>query len=325
MGPWRRAAIVPALILATTVGPGAAPQAKQAPPAAPAPASAPAAAAAAAPVPAPAFNTPLPPSDPFIRKMRSAIRFDDDLQQAYTYLERRRDVKITGLGKVTVGPLRTFEVYPSNQPGRTYKRLIAVDGKPLPPAELARRDDEHRRNVLAEIERDKTEPPAARKARLAKEAQERRERDAIVDDAFAIFQATVLGRDTIDGQSVFVLWISPRKNVSARTREGGYMKTFAGKLWVAEADGQIVKVDLTAFDDISVGLGVVGRVHQGARLEFARRRVNDEAWLPSSSHISAKGRTLLFRPFTFDVRTDYMDYKKWSVDTKVTFDGPTKP
>ena len=48
------------------------------------------------------------------------------------------------------------------------------------------------------------------------------------------------------------------------------MTNFAGKLWVAEADGSIVKVDLTAFDDISVGLGVVGRVHQGARLEFAR-------------------------------------------------------
>jgi hypothetical protein len=104
------------------------------------------------------------------------------------------------------------------------------------------------------------------------------------------------------------------------------MKKFAGKLWVAEADGSIVKLDLTAFDDISVGYGVVGRVHEGARLEFARRRVNNEAWLPASSHISAKGRTLLFRPFTFDVRTDYLDYKKWSVDTKVTFDPPpTKP
>jgi hypothetical protein len=257
--------------------------------------------------------------------MRGAIRFDDDLQQAYTYLERRRDVKITGLGKVTVGPLRTFEVYPSNQPGRTYKRLVAVDGKPLPPAELARRDEEHRRNVLAEVEREKTESPAARKARQAKEAQERRERDAIVDDAFAIFEATAIGREPIDGQATVVLWLTPRRNATPRTREGGYMTKFAGKIWVVEADGTIVKVDLTAFDDISVGYGVVGQVHKGARLEFTRRRVNDEAWLPSSSHITAKGRTLMFRPFAIDIRTDYMDYKKWSVDTKVTFEGPTKP
>ena len=126
-------------------------------------------------------------------------------------------MKITGLGKVTVGPLRTFEVYPSNQPGRTYKRLVAVDGKPLPPAELARRDDEHRRNVLAEVERDKAEAPAARKARLAKEAQERRERDAIVNDAFAIFEATAIGRDTIDGQSA----LDSLDRAAPRTRRRG--------------------------------------------------------------------------------------------------------
>jgi hypothetical protein len=329
MGPGRAAAIVSALTLSAIAGARAAPapQARQGPPATHTPAPA----AAAAPAPAPAipaaalpFNTPLPATHEFIRRMRGAIRFDDDLQQAYTYLEKRRDVKISGLGKVTVGPMRTFEVYPSNQPGRTYKRLIAVDGKPLPPDDLARRDEEHRRSILAELERDKAETPAARNARLAKEAQERRERDAIVNDAFAIFEATAIGRDTIDGQDVVVLWIRPRRNVSPRTREGGYMTKFAGKLWVVEADGQIVKIDLTAFDDIPVGYGVVGRVHQGARLEFSRRRVNNEAWLPASSHITAKGRTLMFRPFDFDVRTDYADYKKWSVDTKVTFDAPTK-
>ena len=325
MGPWRAAAIVSAVVLAANAGAAAGPQAKQAPPQVPVTGPAAPANAAAPESQSPPFNTALPPTHPFIRKMRAAIRFDEDLQQAYTYLERRRDVKITGLGKVSVGPLRTFEVYPSNQPGRTYKRLIAVDGKPLPAADLARRDEEHRRNVLAEVERDKVETPAAKAARQAKEAQERRERDAIVNDAFAIFEATVIGRDTTDGQGTLILWITPRRNVSPKTREGGYMKKFAGKLWVAEADGAIVKLDLTAFDDISVGYGMVGRVHQGARLEFARRRINNEAWLPSSSHITAKGRTLMFRPFDLDVRTEYLDYKKWSVETKVTFDGPTKP
>ena len=310
MGP--RRVLHPILIGLLLTAPLAAGQAPQQPPA-----------AAVNGTPATgAPEKPVPVSPEFLRKMRGAIRYDDDLQQAYTYTERRRDVKITGLGKVTVGPMRTFEVYPSNKPGRTYKRLIAVEGKPLPADELARRDEEHRRNVIAEMERDKNESPSARNARLAKEAQERRERDQIVNDAFAIFQASVAGRDVIDGQDVLVLWIEPRKNVSPKTREGGFMKKFHGKLWVTEAGGDIVKLDLTAFDDISVGMGFVGRVHEGARLEFARRRVNDETWLPASSHISAKGRTLLFRPFTFDVRTDYQDYKKFSVETKVTFEPP---
>lgn len=312
MGP--RRVLHPILIGVLLTAPLVAGQAPQHPPAA-GPDGAPAAAASTP-------QKPVPVSPEFLRKMRGAIHYDDDLQQAYTYTERRRDVKISGLGKVTVGPMRTFEVYPSKQPGRTYKRLVAIEGKPLPADELARRDEEHRQSVLAELERDKTESPAARNARLAKDAEERRERDQIVNDAFSIFEASVVGHEAIDGQDVLVLWIQPRQNVAAKTREGGYMKKFKGKLWVAEADGQIVKLDLTAFDDISVGMGFVGRVHEGARLEFARRRVNNETWLPASSHITAKGRTLLFRPFTFDVRTDYQDYKKFTVETKVTFEPP---
>jgi hypothetical protein len=277
---------------------------------------------AQAPVTTPVPYGALAPNSDFIKRMRAAVRFDEDIQQAYTYVERRRDVKISTFGKVMVGPLRTFEVYPSNQPGRTYKRLIAIDGKPLPAGELAQRDEVHRRNVLAEVERARTETPAARKARLAKEAEERRERELIANDAFAIFQATVVGRETIDGQAVVVLYIAPRKNVTPKTREGGYMTRFAGKIWVVEADGQIVKVDLVAFDDIPVGYGFVGRVHEGARLVFSRRRVNNEAWLPASSHITAKGRTLMFRPFAIDLQSDYRDYRKWTVDTKVTYEAP---
>ena len=46
----------------------------------------------------------------------------------------------------------------SVQPAGTHLQApVAVEGKPLPPAELARRDEEHRRNVLAEVERDKAE------------------------------------------------------------------------------------------------------------------------------------------------------------------------
>src|SRR5581483_3431307 len=90
----------------------------------------------------------LPDPKTLIEKVREHLRTDRELQTQYTYLERRRDVKVSKLGKVTVGPERTFEVYPGDAPGRTYKRLVAVDGTPLDPAELARRDEEHRQAVL---------------------------------------------------------------------------------------------------------------------------------------------------------------------------------
>ena len=43
--------------------------------------------------------------------------------------------------------MRTFQVLPSPVSGQTYKRLIAVDDKPLAAEELARRDAEHANDV----------------------------------------------------------------------------------------------------------------------------------------------------------------------------------
>ena len=80
----------------------------------------------------------LPVPAEFVRKVREAILDDYEAEKNYTYIETRSDVKVSALGKVTVGPVRTFEVYPSNIPGETYKRLIAVAGKPLDAADFLR-------------------------------------------------------------------------------------------------------------------------------------------------------------------------------------------
>jgi hypothetical protein len=273
---------------------------------------------------APTEPSALPVPAEFVRKVREAVKLDYELQKDYTYVEKRRDVKLSGLGKVTVGALRTFEVYPSTQPGQTYKRLVAIDGKPLDATELARRDEEHRRNVIAEAAQQQQETATQRQLRENKRAQERREREAIMNDAFAIYEAKMAGRELLDGQPVLAAMLEPRRNVDAKTREGKWMKKFHGKIWVSESDYQIAKIEMTALDDLTIGLGIVGRVHEGSRVTFARRKVNNEVWLPAEARMEATGRTLLFRSFRFDTVTTFSDYRKWSVDTSVTYGTPPK-
>jgi hypothetical protein len=273
---------------------------------------------------APAPNT-LPVPAEFVRKVREAVRLDYELQKDYTYVEKRSDVKVSKLGKVWVGPLRTFEVYPSTQPGRTYKRLVAIDGKPLDAAELARRDEEHRQHMINIAQQEQLETDEQRRARAKKDADEKHERDVIIDDAFIVYEPTVSGREVLDGRTVLVATLTPRPNAQPRTREGKWMKKFAGRIWVSETDHQIAKIDMAAIDDLTLGLGIVGRVHEGSRLMFTRRLVNGEAWLPAEARINATGRTLLFRTFKFDTLTSYSNYKKWSVDTSVTYGVPPSP
>ncbi len=243
------------------------------------------------------------------RGVRQAIQIDLAQRSHFTYISRERDVDISKLGKVSLGPLRTFEVYPGSKPGETWKRLIGVDGKPLDPAELARRDREHERDLLKKAEREKTETPRQRAARLQEEAEEIRERDAILEDAYAVFELGFICRETLDGQPMLVLSLKPRAQARVATREGEWMKQFSGQMWVSEPGYHIARLDLRALDDVSIGWGVVARIHSGSGFTFVRKKIED-AWLPSELTVEGSGRTLLFRKFQVKTVTTYSDHKK---------------
>jgi hypothetical protein len=98
-----------------------------------------------------------------------------------------------------------------------------------------------------------------------------------------------------------------------------------GKAWFGETDQELIRIDLELLDDYSIGLGLVAKLNRGSRMVFQRRRVNNEIWLPSESHFKGTGRILLFKGFHIDAETAYSDYKKFSVETSVTYDTPKKP
>ena len=256
-----------------------------------------------------AQGTGLPDPDTFMKKVRDTARLDYEIQKEFTYLERRRDIRLSKLGKVTVGPMRTFEVYPSPIRGRTYKRLIAIDGKPLDPAELARRDAERQKALQEAEEKRRSETPRAREARLREEAEERRERNAVLDDALAVFEISFLRRQMVDGQPLIVGTATPRPDARVTTRDGRWLKQFAGEIWISEADHQIARLDMRALNDVSIGWGIVGRVHEGSRFVFARRKI-ENAWLPAEVTFEATGRTLLFRRFAIATTTTFSDYRR---------------
>lgn len=244
-----------------------------------------------------------------VHAVRAAARFDDELQENFVYIEQRRDIRMSKLGKVTVGPSRTFEVHPSSEPGRTWKRLIAIDGKPLDPAELQRRDEEHARDVREREEHERNESSSARTRRLQREADDRREREAILDDAVAVYEPREIGRETLDGEAVIVADLTPRPDAHVTTRYGRWMKQFAGRIWIAESSSLIAALEMRAIDDVSIGWGVLGRLHEGSRF-YVRRRKVDGTWLPSEVTYEASGRTLLFRPFKVKAVTTYSGYRR---------------
>lgn len=260
-------------------------------------------------------EAPLPDAATLAREVRARLEPDSVLLEQYTYRERRRDVKVSKLGKLHLGPWREFEVYPSSEPGETYKRLVAVDGNPLPADVLARRDAEHRQHVLDLQAQLAAETPAQRNKRLAKRAKEQREEREAIDDLFRIYAFEVLRREMVAGRPTLVVSLVPKRGVKPRTDAGKYMVRMQGHVWINEADRQLVKGEMTVTRDITLGLGLLARLHTGSQVVFRRTLVNGEIWLPAEATFKTAGRALLFRKFDLQATTYFSDYRKFDVST----------
>ena len=264
-------------------------------------------------------TSPVSSRDGFIAEVRARLRTDEDLQSRYTYLEKRQQIRVSKLGKVQLGQTRLFQVYPSSEPGQTYRRLMAVDGVPLNPDTLKARDEARQKFLADEAATRAREAPSERSRRERKQADARREQQNTVDDVFRVYEIGLVGRETIDGHQSVVASLEPRQNVSTRSEVGKYFSKFRGRAWVSEDDYQVIKVEMEAVENVLLGWGILGRVHKGSRMVVERRKVNDEVWLPARLTFEVLGRSLLVRKFSVRAVTEFSDYKKFEVATSETF------
>lgn len=255
---------------------------------------------------------PLPELSAFVAEVRKRLDPDRYTLSRYTYVERREEIDVTTFGKVKKGPVKVYEVYPSEEPGNTWKRLIAVDGKPLSQAELDRNDAIHRRHLR---ERAK-ESPAARAKREREDARDLAELRAAIDELFDLYEIRLLRRERLSGYPVIAVALDPKPNYRPRTPEGRWMKKLRLRAWIHEHDYEVVRAEAEAIADLTVGWGLIGRIHKGTTGRYDRTKVNGEIWLPKRSQIKAAGRSLVFRTFRLDAVTEWSDYRRFRGETR---------
>ena len=225
-------------------------------------------------------------------------------------MERNEEIAMSKLGKVKDGPVKVYEVYPSEEPGNTWKRLVSVDGKRLSEAELEKNDKVHQKHILERL----NESPEKKAKRAREQARERAEDQREIDEIFAVYAITLVGREVVDGHPTILAALEPRRDYKPRTDEGKLMTKIRARAWIHEHEHQIVRVEIEALADIGFGMGVIAKVYKGTVGEFVRTKVNGEVWLPARARFTAKGRAL-FRKFAVDSVTEWWDYKKFSVST----------
>jgi hypothetical protein len=277
------------------------------------------------PAGAAAQDRPLPDRDAFLREVRARLENPEERQSSYAYVETEREQKLDESGRATSETVKVFEVYPGLPGQRRWRRLISENGVPLSAAALEKQDRK-RQDEAEEYLRKRATQTDADRAKQAREREKRRREDAeAIDEIYRVYDISMLRRERLDGHDTIVFSLTPRAVAKPRTREGKIMQKTAATAWVSESDFEVARVEVKAIDTISIGWGLLARVHEGSRAAIQRVKVNGEEWLPASVSYTASARVALLKMYREGGSSEFSNYRKFTVDTSTTYAVPKTP
>jgi len=262
---------------------------------------------------------PLPALDDFLKEVRKHLSSDRLLLSQYTYAERVTVRELDGKGKNKSTHESLYEVYPSYESKLTYHRLIAKDGKPTNPKDLEKQDREQDKKLREHANRLEREGTGERERRQAKEAEEKRKEEIVIDEMFRLYQIKMEGRDFLEEHPAIILSFQPRPDYKPQTDQGKILAKVAGRAWFSEQDYELVRIEVKLIDPISLGWGLLARINRGAAGVLRRRKINGEIWLPAEVHFTGSARLLLVKGVNVDFSSQYSDFLKFTVETQVKF------
>ncbi len=262
-----------------------------------------------------AQDWPLPDKAAFLAEARKYLQTDRSLQGSYMYVETRRESKVDRDGRKQEETVKVYESYPGLPGEPRWERLVSENGRPLPAAELADQDRDREQKASAMARRLETDPGRERARQQREWQQRRRERELALADVDIVFDVKMTGRESIEGHDTIAFSLTPRPASQPKTREGGLMKHFSVRAWISESEYELVRLEATALENMSLGYSVLARLHKGSRLSFLRRKINGEVWLPALASYSGSGRVGLLWTLRRTGTTEYSGYRKFSVET----------
>ena len=237
------------------------------------------------------------------------------LVRQYTYVERQENRQFDSQGKVKEHESRTWDV--TLLEGSIYRRLLQKDDKPLPPKE----EEKEREKLRRSIEQRQKETEAQRQARLAEAEHRLQRRLDTVKEVPEAFNLKLEGEEFLNGAATWVIELTPKPGYKPHTAFTQFFPKLKGKIWIAKADYQWVKVEAESIDAVMFGL-VLARVAKGATIRIVQTRVNNEVWLPLRVDISATARIALVRLFRGQIEFTYKDYKKFQAESHIVATEP---
>jgi hypothetical protein len=179
-------------------------------------------------------------------------------------------------------------------------RLIAKDGKPLPP------EDEQ-----AEIDRlnHLLQHPEVQEHRHKKEQEDSARGDEMVRMLPDAFLFTYEGM--VEGPSgpCYRLQFRPNPAFTPPDREGEVYHGMVGELWVDRTQLRLAKIDAHLISDVNFGWGVLGRLYKGGSILVQNADVGLHHWETIHMKLQLQGKLLMMKSVDYSTTEDSSDFK----------------
>ncbi|HEV8118519.1 MAG TPA: hypothetical protein VGQ32_08345, partial [Thermoanaerobaculia bacterium] len=176
-------------------------------------------------------QAPLPELSTFLGEVRDRLHTDDYLLDQYTFLEKQTERQLDSDGRVKSVTSSVYEVYPSPEPGKTYRKLVERDGRRLTADDLAKEDEKQETKEAKKAAKLYSDDPAKR---ASAESERKLKETRTIDEIFRIFEFRIVKREEIGGRSAILVSFDPREGVETSTRGGKILKKFSGRAWFDE-------------------------------------------------------------------------------------------
>lgn len=232
-----------------------------------------------------------------LKRFIEADRRNWERASQYTYVEQADYFGFDKNGQPRKDRSETHEVVFVE--GGAYKKLVARNDRPLEAKEKAK-EEKLLQRIAAERRKQRRAGLFHKDVSLGS-----------YEDMLTLFDNRLVGEEEIRGRKAWVIASTPKEGHAAANAHEKEVLSFQRKLWIDEADYQLLKSVYTV-----VGQHIVFMPGTTITWEFAK--VNDDAWLTVSGVIDGHLQFAKFIKPT--VRTEYKNskFQKFDVQSTIT-------
>jgi len=175
------------------------------------------------------------------------------------------------------------------------KRLIRRNGQPLSDAET-RVEDQRVQSFIHDPEK------------LAKQKKDGMQDGKNAEELLRMLPEAFLWKVQSEDAEKITLHFEPNPNFSPPDMQGRVLGLMAGELVVDKGKNRIETISGKLTQDVMIGWGLLGRLHEGGTFRVERRQVAPGMWQITETHVHIVGRVLFFKNIgqqQDEVQTDF--------------------